>query len=284
MVSYSPDSMRAFTAIYRPYNDIDIYVEDNSLVGLYERLFGRILNGVARITSVTPLSGRDAVIEEARRLRSDKNRRRFFLLDGDFFWVLGPVPKIRNTYMLNCYSLENLAYERRPILNAAYALAPERAIASIDNAFSDEIFESTTKKLLPLFALYAIGHLLNATCETVNFSVHRLLPNNGYILSDSALRERMREVIAHLRKTESWQDIIDAKKRVRGALEEANVADSRFISGKGYLSGILLRWFQREASFRGNPRQLISLILDNSSLTVDPKLARALKRAAKAKL
>src|SRR6185437_15212835 len=130
--------MRAFTAIYRPYNDIDIYVEDNSFIGLYERIFGRLLSGVAKVTSVTPLPGRDAVLNEAKRLKSDRTRRRFFLIDGDFFWVIGPVTKVRSVYMLKCYSFENLAYERGPVLNTAYTLAPGRSMASIDDAFSTQ--------------------------------------------------------------------------------------------------------------------------------------------------
>lgn len=55
---------------------------------------------------------------------------------------------------------------------------------------------------------------------------------------------------------------------------------SKFISGK-YLVATLLRWFQSETEFRGKQNQLLSLILSNSKLDLDPKLRRALRRAAR---
>jgi hypothetical protein len=66
--------------------------------------------------------------------------------------------------------------------------------------------------------------------------------------------------------------------------EPAAGHDARFISGKSYLCGILLRWFQQEANFRGSSRQLLSLILENSPLMVDRGLGKALRRIAKTKI
>jgi hypothetical protein len=275
--------MRAFTALYRAYNDIDIYVEDRSLIGLYERLFGRILRGVARITSVTPLDGRSAVIAEAKRLQGDKTRRRFFLVDGDFFWILGPRQRVRGLYTLKCYSLENMAFERLPILNVAYIHAPQLTKAAIDAAFSDERFAGATKSLLPLFQVYAICHVLKAGCKTVDFSVHRLFENpNSNLLSAAAIRSRMRGVIGELLGNFTWKEILAAKAQVRSALDNANAYDSRFISGKSYLGALLLKWFQREVHYRGNLAQLTCAILDNSSVQIDRNLQRAVRRAARA--
>jgi hypothetical protein len=277
--------MRAFTALYRPYNDIDIYVEDRSLVGLYERIFSRLLKGLARITSVTPLGSRDAVVAEARRLTRDESRRRFFLIDGDFCWILGPCPRARGLYALKCYSIENFAFERGPVLDAACALTPERPVANIHAVFSEERFASVTEKLFPLFTAYAMCHLLHSDCETVGYSIFRLLRSNtSYLLSEAAIKTRIREVHTHLRIRFAWRQILDAKKRVRLALRKRNTFDARFISGKSYLCGILLRWFQQEANFRGNSRQLLSLILENSPLMVDRGLGRALRRIAKSEI
>jgi len=186
MITYSPQSMRAFTALYRPYNDIDIYVEDRTLVGLYERIFSRLLKGAARISSVTPLGDRDAVVAEARRLKNDRGRRRFFLIDGDFCWVLGPCPRVRGLYMLKCYSIENFVFEHDSVLKIAGALVPGRPTAQLSTVFSQTHFDTITEALLPLFTAYAMGQLLQCHCETVGFSVFRLLKNNtsGLIHSD----------------------------------------------------------------------------------------------------
>jgi Protein of unknown function (DUF4435) len=274
--------MRAFTALYRPYNDIDIYVEDMTLTGLYERIFSRLLKGTAKITTVTPLGHRDAVVAEARRLKHDRSRRRFFLIDGDFCWILGPCPRARGLYMLKCYSIENFAFERVPVLETAGTLAPHRTAAHLSAAFSEDKFAGITEALLPLFVAYAMGQLLKCQCETVGFSVFRLLKGNAsYELSELAIKKRIREIHSHLRQQFNWQQILGAKKRVRAALRKGDALDARFISGKSYLCGILLRWFQQEANFRGNDRQMLSLILDKSLLNLDPGLGRSLRRIAR---
>jgi len=275
--------MRAFTALYKPYNDIDIYVEDRTLIGLYERLFTRILAGLAKITTVTPLGSRDAVLAEARRLRTDATRRRFFLIDGDFFWVLGPIPRIKGVYTLRCYSIENLAFERDPVLRAAYVLAPDRPCESIQVAFSEDKFNAITKVLFPLFEAYAMGWVLKTSCETVSHSVFRLLETDSHILNRASVRARIREVYSHFRGHSNWSDIVAAKRRVRDALKKVEADEMRFISGKSHLFGVLLRWFQGEVNFRGNQRQLVSMILEHSSLSIDPGMTRALRRIVNSK-
>jgi hypothetical protein len=150
--------------------------------------------------------------------------------------------------------------------------------------FSEDRFASVTEKLFPLFTAYAMCQLLHGDCETVGYSVFRLLQSNtSYALSDIAIKKRIREVHLHLRQRFDWPGILSAKKAVRAALEKSSAFDARFISGKSYLCGILLRWFQQEANFRGNSRQLLSLILERSSLMLDPGLGKSLRRTAKSK-
>jgi hypothetical protein len=162
MVVFSPGSMQAYAALYRPYNDIDIFVEDRSLVGLYERVFSRLLDGVARIASVTPLHGRRAVIEEAIRVRRDRSRKRFFLLDGDFEWVFGRYVRFANVYTLKCYSFENLAWELPAIYEAARTLAPDLPEGEVTRRLSHQHLHSIVRTLLPLFVLYAVCWKLDA--------------------------------------------------------------------------------------------------------------------------
>jgi hypothetical protein len=185
--------------------------------------------------------------------------------------------------MLKCYSIENLAFERGPVLDTVGALAPDRTKDQLSIAFSEDHFAAITEALFPLFTAYAMGQLLNCECETVGYSVFRLLQSNtSYLLSKAAIKARLREIHQHLRRQFAWNEILAAKHKVRSALYKGKVGDARFVSGKSYLCKILLRWFQQEANFRGNDRQLISLILEKSSLKLDPGLGRSLRRVARA--
>lgn len=280
MISYSDQSQPAFAAFYRRYNDIDIYVEDSSLVGLYERVFSKILDGIARITSVTPLGNRTAVIAEANRLKSDRSRKRFFLVDGDFHWLLAPKKRIRSLYALNCYCFENLAYERTTILRTAFSLAPQKSTTDVENDFSANKLDLVVETFQPLFEIYAVGHLLRATCPTVAYAPDRLLHKRpNYLPDPTMVRHRVRRIYLELRLNYSKFEIKAARDRVRSALTN-HPNRSKFISGK-YLVASLLRWFQTETEFRGKQNQLISLILANSDLSIDPKLAPAVRRVAR---
>ena len=138
MIAYSDKSQIAFSAFYRKYNDIDIYVEDITLIGLYERVFSRLLEGAAKITSVTPLGNRAAVILEAKRLRKDKTRKRFFLIDGDFHWLLEAKPRIKNLYSLQCYCFENLAFNHHAVLKISLALSHQKTSDQLTSIFSQD--------------------------------------------------------------------------------------------------------------------------------------------------
>lgn len=281
MIAYSSQSQRAYAAIYRPYNDIDIYVEDRSLIGLYERVFSRILSGMARVTSVIPLDGRDAVIQEAKRLRKDRTRKRFFLIDGDFFWITQKPLKIRNLHTLNCYCLENLAFDHAEFIQVAHSLSPGKTATQIDSDFAKKHADYIAKAFWPLFEIYAASHILGAGCQTVSFSPFRLLdPKPAFLPNKTKIRIRIREVLKELRSKHSWQEITNAKKSVRAAATQKQVTDARFISGK-YLTSSVHRWFQKEANFSGNQGQLISMILFHSSFSIDPRLPRALKLSAR---
>jgi hypothetical protein len=281
MISYSDQSQRAFAAIYRPYNDMDIYVEDRSLVGLYERAFSKLLGNIAKITSVIPLGGREAVLAEAKRLRADRTRNRFFLIDGDFYWIFHKSPRIRNLYTLRSYCFENLAYVQSDFIQAAHALAPSKTKAQIEATFTPAISNQIFQLFWPLFEVYAINHLLCAGCQTAGFAPSRLLKNNPDFLPDSnKIRQRIKIVLSELRKNHSWTEIITTKQKIRSSIDGQNISDARFISGK-YLASVLHRWFQKEVGFSGNQNQLISLILAQSDFSLDQNLALSLKRSAK---
>jgi hypothetical protein len=279
MIAYSNESQPAFAAFYKKYNDIDIYVEDVTLVGVYERVFSKILDGIAQIISVTPLGNRDAVLNEARRLRTDRTRKRFFLMDGDFHWLFSPQPRIRNLYSLNCYCFENLAFEHASVLNIAMTLAPQKTSAEVRNDFSEDKLLSIAEMMVPLFEIYAAAHLLKSQFTTVAYAPERLLhPRPNYLPDSNAIRNRIRYVYIHLRLYFTRAEILAARAKVSTAL--ALYPDrSKFVSGK-YLLAVLLRWFQTATEFRGKQSQLISLLLSVSTLNIDPNLSVALRRVA----
>lgn len=281
MVRFSSQSMRAYAALWKPYNDIDIYVEDSSLRGLYERMFNRMLAGTAKISSIVPLANRDAVIAEALRLKDDNTRKRFFLIDGDFYWSVGKRRRVRNLYTLPCYSIENFAWEIEPIRLAAHHTAPQLQNNQIENLLKQTELDSIASELVPLFVAYAICHRLGATCETLRYSIVRLIARNSRsALCPAKIRGRIRQVFRHVRGEFGLQALISERGRVEQTLISRKVKPARFVSGKDYLLMILLFIFQERFGFKGNSRQLLALILGRSTM-MEANLQNAVRRAAK---
>lgn len=278
---YSPQSRRAYAALWRNYNDVDIYVEDCSLVGLYERVFNKVLapSGV-KVASVIPLGPKSDVMAEARRLRNDKTRRRLFVVDGDFDWIQKR-PRIKDLYMLRCYAFENLAWERRAVAQIAGIFSPDMKAIDIENILTHSVFENGPRMLLPLFVVYLMCSLLDCECVTIGYSVHRLrIDEKSPEVCGVKLKRRIREILVYLRRNFSWLEIRGAKHKASDCLSRHNAFDHRIISGKDYLLQMLLILMQVSFNYRGNVRQLASLLFEHASLNVDPRLRKALLKLA----
>ena len=277
---FHPRSMRAFARLYAVYNDIDIYVEDRRLVGMYERVFGRLLGRGVRITAVVPMDGKANLIAEARRLSSDNQRRRFFLLDGDFDWILNRRVHVKSVYMMKCYSIENLTWDRELLIDIASQMCPGSSTSSVSAILLQEWFDSTVRSLTPLFVYYAVCSALNAECQTVGFSVIRLGKRRPHFEVDSNLiMRRLRSIVRYLRTSHSMNVIIAARQKVERSFD--SVDRSKVISGKDYLWPLLHARFVDRLSYRGSREQLLSLALHHASFNLEPGLQRSLRRCAK---
>ena len=280
MISYSPQSMRAYAALYAPYNDIDIFVEDGSLIGVYERVFSRLVRKGMRVAAVIPLGGKRAVLQEAERTNGDMSRRRFFLLDGDFDWSIGKKRRIPRLYYLKCYSFENFAWDYAAILKTACSLSPGMLETQITAALSEHSLKEHISNLLPLFVVYGASYKVGGTHQTVSFSVNRLFSDNLRAeLCSIKIRRRMMELYRLLVADVGLDGVRMARKKTANKLASSGFGDARFVSGKNYLLPILLREFQRKFDYRGRGDQLLSLILEHSGLNVDRGLKAAVRAA-----
>ena len=273
--SFSDAAMPAYAALYQPYNDIDIYVEDKTLVGLYETIFRRMLGPAMRVYSVTPLGGNGNVEAEALRLQNDNSRRRFFLTDGDFKWVHAANLNIKDLYRLNCYSVENLAWSYSNIIDVAQNYAPELTRAAVESALPPSILLDFVTCMHPLFVLYAVCDKLDATCTTVQHSVVRLIDRQNHVCDRIAVKKRMRDIYKHLLENHSKSRVKSVKLEIETNIASKSANDGRLISGKDYLIQFLLFVMQDKFRFRGNRNQLLSDILSLSTYDIDPDFSNA---------
>ena len=263
MIAYSSKSMRAFAALYRPYNSFDIYVEDQTLIGFYERLIRRILMGRATITAVIPLGNKEAVLREARRLRKDDSRKRLFIVDGDFDWILRRI-RIKDVYVLQHYSIENIAFDFDAIRDLACQLAPHKSSSAIFSAFSDTVMTTWVEELWQLFVLYCACAALDARFPTVSFPVRRLcISPQVAAICPTRIKKRKFEIYKRLLSSFPKNEIRSALDSCKQKIhQKCNNFDSRLISGKDHIIPMIALKFQNDVHFRGSNAQLLSMISD----------------------
>ena len=84
MILYSKKAKLGYAFLYRHYNDIDVYVEDTTCVAMWENLLAVIIAGRCRLTRVIQLGGRKNVLDACKNDQQPSNRRRIYIIDGDF--------------------------------------------------------------------------------------------------------------------------------------------------------------------------------------------------------
>ena len=137
MIALSLRSRKAYARLYTFYNDVDIYVEDSTYVGVYERIANHAFGGRARVTKVIPLGKKSDVEAAAYADQGVGTRRRLYITDGDLDQLAFPRQKAApHLYRLRVYSLENLVCEEASIeklcIYSLPKLSSSAAVASVD--------------------------------------------------------------------------------------------------------------------------------------------------------
>lgn len=152
---------RAYGRLLRPYNDCDVYVEDESLIGVHETVINAALKGRGSVSRVIPLGPRKAVLEAACNDRSAGGRPRLYVIDGDLEAIWRRRRRSApHLYVLKVYEFENLlaTRERLEVVAAASLTRHPKltalAIVDIPGLMSEISF------LRPYFVLLAVAQKL----------------------------------------------------------------------------------------------------------------------------
>ncbi|MGE0918602.1 DUF4435 domain-containing protein [Trichlorobacter lovleyi] len=162
-------SLTSQGVLYRPLQEIEVFVEDEGSEVFYEELIYRLLDKKHRIVKVFPLRGRLNVISECQNY-CDKHPA-LFIIDGDLSWVAGePQPNIDRLFVNQCYCIENYLICE----NAAVEIAFENCGKDSREDIKGKLKWSDTRKaiespLVELFCEFAIAHKLVPTLKTTSY-------------------------------------------------------------------------------------------------------------------
>lgn len=286
MINYSRKAIAGLAYLFRPYNDIDVYVEDTTCRNMFEVLLNRMLDGQAKVTRIFQLGGRNEVIETCKNNQSGTARPRLYIIDGDFDAVLGKEPpRLRYLYCLRVYCSENLVFTEAATLEVAFENLTNTSRDEIEaiiqfSHFLDDIVE----KLTPLLVIYIAVQILNANVETTGFNVTQLLIQRSRFpeLSANKVKHRIVQVKQELQAMNPIEEVKSAMEEAEKLIPDSSVDSAKLISGKTYLLPLLYHYLRNKARFSGTLDQLKTRLARYCELDVDPGLLQAVRGTSKA--
>ena len=279
MVSYSPQSARALAYLKRPYNDIEIFVEDKSGRIMWNEFLRNVIPDNLKFTSVNLLGGREAVIDACRKDQETDGRRRLYIIDGDFDHLLGKnKPNLRYLYRLRAYCIENILSNRTSCVDFCNKCSPK---FSEDRAESELDWHRLMNDILPvfrkIFTVYATAQKFCLGNKTSSVSVMRFVRvhKTHVQFNDTEIKKHLKEIII------SGVKSVGVHKWRTARLEIGRRADrleiGRCASGKTFVLPIVRAQLMKKCGYHGTIDQLKVFLACEASPSVEPYLYRRLR-------
>lgn len=283
-MQYPVRAGKAIGRLMSPYNDIDIYVEDISYVGLYERLINKSLRGKAKVSKVIPLGGRRNVELEAKNDNGNGGKPRIYIVDGDL--DVAAKYKMRSPPMLHrlkVYSIENVLLERKALESYLTFSCPTKSSDDAVKAVDLPSVESEIENGLSLYILaLAVARRLDLRDDAFKMRAQSLFEmENGKAkaINPKLLNSAVFDVISKIKQLTNIKKYRKTKEDVKRIIKTKN------LTGMHYCPGKVMLWFLNErvggtGGMSLQQRAVASYLADHCTLSLDAGLGRRLRRLA----
>lgn len=235
MIRYSARAAKALGFLKKRYNDIEVFVEDTASPNMWVRLLERVLPDGVRLTSVNLLGGRDRVLEACRLDQADDGRRRLYIIDGDFDFLIGRrKERLKFLHRMPCYCVENLLSHRDAVVEAAFTCCTKTPHGEIERKL-DGLFEGLEGLIRRLFVVYATCEKLKTGIKTVANGVYPFLTKvqGVTILDEAKLWRKITELTKQAIQLKGA--LIFSRERKKIAVREATLPLEKVVSGKDFI-------------------------------------------------
>lgn len=278
-VRYSARAASALALLKRPYNDVDIFVEDTGNHNMWLLLVRRLLPAGTRLASVNMLGGRDAVEQACKADQQNTGRRKLYIIDGDLDWLIGkPKPKLKYLYRLRAYSIENILVSEEALVQIGLEYSPKLTEAQVSALIDYSVLLRMMEDVFTnLFVVYATANSLDSTIRTVGLPVAGLFVNSrhGPALSLGKARARgfsiFRLVLESAGLAATRMRLQDIGVRA-GTLSFQQVA-----SGKDYVLPFVWTRLRGACGYGGSHEQFKVALARHYEPKMEPYLSRRLR-------
>jgi len=261
-------------------NEIEIFVEDTSNKNIWRAVLKNFLPSGTKFNDPIQLGGRKKVIEECMNDQIHDSRKKLYIIDGDLDIIRKTKkPNLKNLYRLRSYCIENYLLNEEAIFEASTIMDPDCSQLEAKNKLKLDLWKSDNKTLLTrIFICYAVANKFAEDHKTVGYHVTRLTrshPSNDNICPDKTFRRTF-----SLYKTSVISNDISSVKNYKNLIEKncSTIDFHRFVSGKDYLLPLLGARLKNNLKYRLSDASLKVILAKSTSSSVDPYLARRLKK------
>jgi hypothetical protein len=284
-MKFPESARRAVAFLYRPYNDIDVFVEDSASRNMYELLIERMLGGKARVTRVIQLGGRGRVLEQCAIDQLPADRRRLYIIDGDLDLLMGrDVPALKYLHRLSLYSSENLVFSESAAIELAYECMSNTPREEVSDILDFPAFVAQlVDPLVSLFASFAVIHEICPHLQTVGLNVMQVCSHygTGPRLDTEKLTTVIQNLIDQCTEVVSREIIETRISALELELRGRGSHALRFVSGKTYLMPLLYHHLKQTVGYSGTIEQLKVRLARFAEVDMDPKLLEAVIACAR---
>jgi len=285
MISYSQRAISALVYLFRPFNDLDVFVEDEASRNLYEVLINRILERRATVSRVFQLGPRQAVIHACEADQSPRDRKRIYIIDGDYEILDGvPHPRLKHLCRLSVYSSENLVISPEALLEVAYECNPNEGRDALSNRLElDAFFTNLGEHLHRLLVIYIVAHRHDDTIQTMGYNATQLMEKRDarLELSSDKVTTRIGEIRLRLEAIKGEAEVQRAIEEASRELEAIGLHFLHLISGKTHVIPLIFHFLHQCASYRGTSRELVLRMARHCNIGIDPEFRGAVTQASR---
>ncbi len=285
MISWPERALDALAFLWRPYNDIDVFVEDVRAKSVYEILINRALEDKAKIGSVIPLKGKSRVLKKCAADQGAGGRPRVYIIDGDFDVLLGiEKPELKRLYRIDAYCIENLLFSEHAAIEIIYEDDGQKSKNSIKNRMKFATWsKSICSKMAPLILVYAAVSGIRIPLKTVDFSSLALVGGAGSKrdVCRPKIKRRIREITAAAERACGYKFVRSEADKLKAILPNNFEETLKRIPGKTTLIPLLHFRMCRLFGFSGSSSRIKGRLARHCSLDIDPGFKAAFTKVAK---
>lgn len=254
---YNLKSKLGVSLLYRKWNDIEVFIEDETCSNMWVNIINKTLKNIAIIQTVTQLGSKHEVIKACKE-DDDFDYPKVYIIDGDFDFIFNHSTKNKRLFQLNVYCIENLLFSEKAILEIIFRLksnsnTPKKELKD-DLNFSSicrHIKENWYEWYI-LVLLLKYYNMCNIRIESIPNSTRFISEKYKVTFNKKKIEDSLGKLKAKIQKEICISDFEKKFGTIQSILIKKKIDILRVMSGKACLMPFIFRILREKYNYQDN--------------------------------